>query len=203
VPAPVRRLSCALCRASRAAVGPPAAPCARRCPAQRSSCDLSAGRLHRRHRPAHARSSCASRACFATACAGAGGRTSVFPRLDGVGPTFDARGSRRCCETRAISPAGRTRLRTTTRAAKPHTLLHLDDAVQGRRGAPLAPGMPMNQTFRPLKPTVAMRSSKEKVKSQSGLFLQDGERGYRTIISQRGSAATGPIEASLALGVFN
>ena len=43
------------------------------------------------------------------------GRASVFPRLDGVGPTFDA-GSPSCCETRAIAPPRRTRLRTTTRA---------------------------------------------------------------------------------------
>jgi hypothetical protein len=36
-------------------------------------------------------------------------------------------------------------------------------------------------TVRPLKPTIAMRSSKEKVKIQRGLFLQDRGRGYRTI----------------------
>ena len=62
------------------------------------------------------RSSCALGARFATPSAGACGRTSVFPPLEWVGPTFDARGSQSCCETRAIAPPKRTRLRTTTRA---------------------------------------------------------------------------------------
>jgi hypothetical protein len=37
-------------------------------------------------------------------------------------------------------------------------------------------------TVRPLNPAVAMRSSKEKINRQSGLFLQDRERGHRTIL---------------------
>ena len=42
-----------------------------------------------------ARSPCAPRGPYTTPCAGAADRTSVFPPLDGVGPTFDARGSTR------------------------------------------------------------------------------------------------------------
>ena len=73
---------------------------------------------------------------FRNACAGPRGRTSVFPRLQGVGPTFDARGLQRCCETHAIAPPRRTRLRTTTRAAEPpHPPFPLGDAVRAQRAA--------------------------------------------------------------------
>ena len=67
------------------------------------------------------------------------GRTSVFPRLQGAGPTFDAGVSKKCCETRAIARPTRTRLRTTTRAPnRQPPPFPLDDAVR-RRAAPQAP----------------------------------------------------------------
>ena len=80
----------------------------------------------------------------ATPCAGPCGRTSVFPPVDGVGPTFDA-GLRRCCETRACT-ARRTRLRTR-RAARAAQAASLDDAVRTRSAAATSglPPRPSNQ----------------------------------------------------------
>ena len=60
-----------------------------------------------------ARSFSAVRAPYATPSAGPGGRTSVFPRLDGVGPTFDARAAKvsrkthgLCTKARALEDDG-------------------------------------------------------------------------------------------------
>jgi hypothetical protein len=64
-----------------------------------------------------ARSRCAVRVRFATRSACARGRTSVFPRLHGVGPTFDVRGLQRCCERRVVCAPRRARPRTAARAA--------------------------------------------------------------------------------------
>ena len=59
-----------------------------------------------------------------------------LPTSTGVGPTFDARGSKRCCETRAIC----TRKTRATedddpRPEPPPASLPLDDAVSARSAA--------------------------------------------------------------------
>ena len=59
---------------------------------------------------------------FRNALRRAAGRTSVFPRLDGAGPTFDARVSKGVANHARLTHPGRTRLRTTNRAPNRHTL---------------------------------------------------------------------------------
>ena len=58
-----------------------------------------------------ARSPVVLRVRFTTPSTWGRGRTSVFPRQDGVGPTFDTGGLQACCERRAVCAPRRARLR--------------------------------------------------------------------------------------------
>ena len=139
---------------------------ARGCPAQRLSCDLAAGQFGPHTTAAPGAEFLRTSRVFHSTFRRAGGRTSVFPRLEGVGPTFDARVSKAVAKHARSHPTRRTRLRTTTRAPNRHTLLSpsvmlfapTTRASGGRAAAVDAPRAPRRSAPRPARACASPRA---------------------------------------------